>query len=111
MSQAIDAPSAVAKWSKRWFQLSGFLFIACVIMAVALFAVSRANKANSNIQASCQQEYDFATVPLTAQTSKAVLNIVADSHIYYLKVCDNRAGTLPKPDPRVAQIVAIKQHR
>lgn len=94
---------------KHWAVLSALLLAIAISLGLGWYSTYEGNRNTINIQASCQQEYDFATVPLTATTSKAVLNIVADAHVYYLKVCGSRAGVLPKPDPRVAAIVATKR--
>lgn len=107
-----DAPSVLRKWSRRWFQLSAFLFLACVILAVALLAVVKANRAEQGVQGTCQVWHDLAWLPLSPTTTKTGLQLVADGRVQFthLSCSTVKYGPLPALDKRVADVLKAQGH-
>lgn len=92
--------------------LGRILLIAVAALAVGYFTVngiahqaqSASDRANSSVQAQCKFYHDIAAVPPAPTSSILGLTILADARIAYDGLgCHN--GTLPKADPRVAELL------
>lgn len=92
----LDRPNRV------WFAISGVMVLVIAALVLTLFALSRANDANSGLHGGCGFLRGVATAPVTPTTSALGLQIVQQARYWYQAA--DCPGQLPTPDPALAKV-------